>query len=120
MKKKVYSDLNRVRKIKNRDIILDDDAPELSKEDFKKAVFFPKGVKSMGEIRKAFEEKHGIDISFFDRAEIEEPPLAKTISLRVPLDLLEWWRQQGKGYQTRMIALMRAYMQDQLKRAKAA
>lgn len=106
--------------MKDRDIILDDDAPELTKEDFKQAVFFPKGVKSTEEIKKAFEEKYGIDVSFFKRAKIEEPPPAKTISLRIPLDLLEWWKQQGKGYQTRMIALMRAYMQDQLKRAKAA
>ncbi|MBF0503111.1 MAG: BrnA antitoxin family protein [Candidatus Riflebacteria bacterium] len=119
MKKKVYSDLNRVRKMKDRDIILDDDAPELTKESFKNAVFFPHGVKNTEEIRAAFEAKYGIDLSFFDRAKIEEPPPAKTISLRIPLELLEWWKQQGKGYQTRMIALMRAYMQDQLKKAKA-
>lgn len=115
MKKKIHSDLNKIRKMKDRDINLDD-FPEVTKEDLKRAVFFPKGVKKAGEIIKALDEKFGIDTSFFERAKIEEPPPAKTISLRIPLDLLEWWRQQGKGYQTRMIALMRAYMQDQLKR----
>ncbi len=32
------------------------------------------------------------------------------ISLRVDGDILEWFRKQGKGYQTRMNAVLRAYM----------
>ena len=32
------------------------------------------------------------------------------ITLRVDSDVLEWFRQQGPGYQTRINALLRAYM----------
>ncbi len=41
-------------------------------------------------------------------------PEAKTpISLRVDADVLEFFRAQGKGYQTRMNAVLRAYMEAQ-------
>ncbi len=39
--------------------------------------------------------------------------LKKAISLRVDLDVLEWFRETGKGYQTRMNAVLRAYMEAQ-------
>ena len=32
------------------------------------------------------------------------------LSLRVDHDVLEWFRAQGPGYQTRMDAVLRAYM----------
>ena len=42
----------------------------------------------------------------------EEPgPLAKhPISLRIDVDVLVWFRRQGRGYQTRMNAVLRNYM----------
>ena len=33
------------------------------------------------------------------------------LSLRVDSDVLSWFRSQGPGYQSRMNALLRAYMQ---------
>ena len=33
------------------------------------------------------------------------------ITLRIDHDVLEWFRQQGKGYQTKINALLRAYME---------
>lgn len=32
------------------------------------------------------------------------------LTLRVDNDVLEWFRQQGQGYQTKINALLRAYM----------
>jgi uncharacterized protein (DUF4415 family) len=32
------------------------------------------------------------------------------LTLRLDLDVLEWFRQQGQGYQTQINALLRAYM----------
>jgi uncharacterized protein (DUF4415 family) len=38
------------------------------------------------------------------------PGPKKLLSLRVDPDVLEWFRAQGPGYQTRMNAVLRAYM----------
>jgi len=37
-----------------------------------------------------------------------QPPKA-AISLRIEQDVLEWFKAQGSGYQTRMNAVLRAY-----------
>ena len=37
------------------------------------------------------------------------PPKAQ-VTLRVDRDVLDWFRKQGQGYQTRINALLRAYM----------
>jgi len=37
------------------------------------------------------------------------PPKAQ-VTLRVDRDVLEWFKEQGQGYQTRINALLRAYM----------
>ncbi len=37
------------------------------------------------------------------------PPKAQ-VTLRVDSDVLEWFKEQGQGYQTRINALLRAYM----------
>ncbi len=38
------------------------------------------------------------------------PP--KAISLRVDADVLEWFKAQGPGYQTRINAILRAYKDE--------
>ena len=42
--------------------------------------------------------------------------VSEAVSLRLDADVLEWFRQQGKGYQTRINRLLRAYMQTQQRR----
>ncbi len=44
------------------------------------------------------------------REEPEMPQTKQAISLRVDRDVLEYFRDGGKGYQTRMNAVLRAYM----------
>jgi uncharacterized protein (DUF4415 family) len=39
------------------------------------------------------------------------PPKAQ-VTLRVDRDVLEWYRRQGPGYQSRINALLRAYFQE--------
>ena len=41
-------------------------------------------------------------------------PRKAMLSLRVDADVLAWFRAQGEGYQTRMNALLRAYMEAHL------
>lgn len=38
------------------------------------------------------------------------PEPKKLLSLRLDSDIIAWFRQQGPGYQTRMNAVLRAYM----------
>ena len=40
------------------------------------------------------------------------------LSLRVDADVLEWFRAQGSGYQTRMNSLLRAYMEAHIERKR--
>jgi uncharacterized protein (DUF4415 family) len=35
----------------------------------------------------------------------------RQVTLRLDADVLEWFKHQGKGYQTRINALLRAYME---------
>ena len=38
------------------------------------------------------------------------------VSLRVDTEVVEWFKQQGKGYLTRMNAVLRAYVETQKQR----
>lgn len=38
-------------------------------------------------------------------------PTKQQITLRIDQDVLTWFRQQGRGYQTKINALLRAYME---------
>jgi len=38
------------------------------------------------------------------------PPKAQ-LTIRVDIEVLDWFRDQGRGYQTRINALLRAYME---------
>jgi len=43
------------------------------------------------------------------RRGLEPVPPKASISLRVDSDVLEWFKAQGAGYQTRMNAVLRAF-----------
>lgn len=43
-------------------------------------------------------------------------PRKGQLSMRVDVDVLDWYRKQGRGYQTRINALLRAYMQENLRK----
>ena len=53
------------------------------------------------------------DEEFWANAEVTMPQPKRAISLRVDSDVLEWFKSYGKGYQTRMNAVLRAYMEAQ-------
>ena len=75
------TDWDRVDKLRDKDIDLSDN-PEISAEMFAKAVL-RKGLK---------------------------PVVRKTqVTLRIDEDVLEWFKKQGKGYQTRINSLLKAY-----------
>lgn len=45
------------------------------------------------------------------------PGPKKLLSLRLDPDVVDWFRAEGPGYQTRMNAVLRAYMQARTKRS---
>ena len=54
-----------------------------------------------------------LDKAFFRNAELRVPGPKKSITVRLDADVLEWFREQGSGYQTRINAVLRLYMESQ-------
>jgi uncharacterized protein (DUF4415 family) len=50
-----------------------------------------------------------LDENFFNNAEVVMPPEKRHVSIRLDADVLEWMKGQGKGYQSRINAILRAY-----------
>jgi uncharacterized protein (DUF4415 family) len=46
------------------------------------------------------------------------PPKKELFSMRIDADVLAWFRALGEGYQSRMNALLRAYMEEHEKRQR--
>lgn len=57
------------------------------------------------------------DDAFLDSVEMKFSPGKKQIALRVDTDVLEWMKAQGKGYQSRMNAVLRAYYEAHANRS---
>ena len=51
-----------------------------------------------------------LDDSFFENATLLMPEPKKSVSLRIDKDVLDWYKHQGPGYQTRINAVLRMYM----------
>jgi uncharacterized protein (DUF4415 family) len=51
------------------------------------------------------------------RRGLKPVPRKEQLTIRIDSDVLEWYRRQGPGYQTRINALLRAYMQERAKTA---
>lgn len=81
--KESLTDWQRFDALQDEDIDLSD-VPEITPEMFAKAVV-RRGLKS--------------------------PPGKQQITIRLDADVLKWFRAQGEGYQTRINALLRAYME---------
>jgi uncharacterized protein (DUF4415 family) len=82
--RKSSTKLSTVRKMIDADIVRDGDAPEWTPEMFARAVA-RKGLRPV--------------------------PKKALLSLRIDSDVIEWFKRQGAGYQSRMNALLRAYME---------
>ncbi|MDH0300411.1 MULTISPECIES: BrnA antitoxin family protein [unclassified Pseudomonas] len=52
---------------------------------------------------------------FFHHAELRVPA-KQTVTIRLDADVLEWFKAQGAGYQTRINQLLRQYMLAQQRR----
>ena len=52
-----------------------------------------------------------LDPDFFKSADLRMPSNKASITVRLDADVLDWFRNQGKGYQTRINAVLRTYME---------
>lgn len=82
--RKPRSDLPALRRKTDASIVRDSDAPEWTPAMFARAVA---------------------------RKGLQPVPTKTLLSLRVDSDVIAWFKSQGSGYQSRMNALLRAYMQ---------
>ena len=51
------------------------------------------------------------DAAWLTRARLVMPQKKETITLRLDPDILSWFRREGRGYQTRINAVLRAFVQ---------
>jgi uncharacterized protein (DUF4415 family) len=49
------------------------------------------------------------------RRGLKPVPRKQQLTLRIDADVVEWYKTQGLGYQTRINALLRAYMEESRK-----
>jgi uncharacterized protein (DUF4415 family) len=54
-----------------------------------------------------------LDETFFKNAVLRLPQPKASVCLRLDRDVLDWFKAQGKGYQTRMNAVLKAYKEAQ-------
>jgi uncharacterized protein (DUF4415 family) len=54
-----------------------------------------------------------LDANWFRKAKIVLPEPKQPVSLRLDRDVLEWFKRQGKGYQTRINAVLRTFIESQ-------
>ncbi|MGC9396040.1 MAG: BrnA antitoxin family protein [Anaerolineae bacterium] len=83
--KESLTDWERLDALEDEDIDLSD-IPEITPEMFAKAVV---------------------------RRGLQPPPGKQQVTIRLDDDVLAWFRAQGRGYQTRINSLLRAYMEAQ-------
>ena len=70
-------------------------------------------LRSMSEreiARSSPPELANLPADFWDSARLVHPVPKEPISLRVDVDVLDWFKRQGPRYQSRMNAVLRAYM----------
>lgn len=59
-----------------------------------------------------------LDDEFFRTARLLMPRPKSAVSLRLDNDVLEWLKSQGPGYQSRINAVLRAYMETEKRRER--
>jgi uncharacterized protein (DUF4415 family) len=58
------------------------------------------------------------DAAWWQRAEVVLPGTKQLVSLRLDSDILKWFRRQGRGYQTKINAVLRSYVAAQRDRPR--
>ena len=65
------------------------------------------------ETSKTAPEAESLGAEFWKSARVVVPSGMTSVHLRLDYDVVEWFRASGKGHQTRMNAVLRAYVEAQ-------
>jgi uncharacterized protein (DUF4415 family) len=68
-------------------------------------------VNSMTDKDIDYSDISALDEEFFKKGKLRIPKAKPLISIRIDSDVLSWFRSQGSGYQTRINAVLRMYME---------
>jgi uncharacterized protein (DUF4415 family) len=60
-----------------------------------------------------------VPANWYENAELVMPVAKKLISVRLDADVIDWFKAQGPGYQTRINAVLRVFMQKNSDRRRA-
>ena len=71
-----------------------------------------KKIKSVKDKQIDYSDIPYLDDKFWENAVIEYPEKKKPITLRIDADVLEWFKSMGKGYQTRINAILRTFYES--------
>jgi uncharacterized protein (DUF4415 family) len=52
-----------------------------------------------------------LDVNFFKEAHVRWPEKKKQVTLRIDPDVIEFFKKQGKGYQSMINAVLRKYVE---------
>lgn len=83
-RKSIKSDLERIDRLRDRDIDYSDIPP--------------------------------LDMSFLKKATTHWPPPKKQVTIRLDADVLDWLKENGRGYQTRINRILRVVMENRAAR----
>lgn len=70
-----------------------------------------KKLQAMRDEEIDFSDIPKIDPKVFKWIEVRVPQPKELVSIRIDPDVLDWFRRQGRRYQTRMNAVLRAYVE---------
>jgi len=76
-----------------------------------------KEIEDIQDIEIDYSDIPELDDSFWDNAKIKYPENKKPVTLRLDRDVLDWFKSTGKGYQTRINAVLRSYVEAHKKNA---
>jgi uncharacterized protein (DUF4415 family) len=75
-----------------------------------------KGIDALKDHEIDFSDTPELTPEMFARAAVRRGlkplPRKEQLTLRLDSDVLRWYKEQGPGYQTRINALLRAYMEE--------
>ena len=68
-------------------------------------------LRSMSDSEIDYSDIPPLDKEIFIKAKLQMPKSKPLISIRLDSDVLEWFKSLGAGYQTRINAVLRMYME---------
>jgi uncharacterized protein (DUF4415 family) len=70
-------------------------------------------LRAMPDSRLDYSDIPKLNKSFWKTAKLTRPEPKDRLTIRVAHDVVEWLKKRGRGYQTRINAILRSYMEAQ-------